>query len=77
MSELGIFDGVTAPEGRGGLWYPRDYILPCFAVWRLSNYTTFPNGKPYDAQSTRLLDDFIRLNRRLGYWVQQLKPKWQ
>lgn len=68
-------DGATEPEETGGLWYPEDYILPRFAVWRLSNYTVFPNGKPYDAQRKRLLDDFNRLNTRLGYWLHRLKPK--
>ncbi len=72
---MGIMDEVDSLSEDDGLWYPADYILPRWAVWRLSGYTAYPGGGAYDDQPRRLLEDFQMLQSRFTYHLQAVKPK--
>jgi hypothetical protein len=53
--------------------YPADYIVNAWIIWRLSNYTVYPNGKSYDEQPQDLIDDLLLLNRFYAYHVASFK----
>ena len=60
-----------------GLYYPRAYAI---ATWlRLKDWGEYPNGKPYDAQPARLLQDYAALDERYGDIYEKLKADndWQ
>lgn len=64
---------MPQPENDWGLNYPRDYVMSPWEIWRLSNYSTWPNGKCYDEQPDDLVQDFVTLNEDYAYQVHHLK----